>query len=160
MVNKRWFRFRSRLICSFQLQLQLNGTRARGRGGRRERGPEKWLILKEQRALFTQLQPPPHSHSPLSILRPPTQHAPSLLSPAPAERLTHADEKGSSVKGQRRAATPGMPAPVQSNKAGCPPVSGCTGGRTGPFLPLIASLGPRRYSSNDGWDRGGSPMRE
>lgn len=33
----------------------------------------------------------------LSLVLP---HPPSLCSPAPAERLTRADEKGSSVKGQ------------------------------------------------------------
>lgn len=71
----------------------------------RERGREKkWLILKEQRALFTQLQARPSSLLPhlsllLSVLRF-LRRPPSLLSPAPAERLTRADEKGSSVKGQ------------------------------------------------------------
>lgn len=91
---------------------------------------KKWLILKEQCALFTQLQATPH-HYPISVLlsfpRSPAATLPLL--PAPAERLTRADEKGSSVKGQCCAATPRMPVPVQSNKAGRPPLTGCLSGK-------------------------------
>lgn len=79
---------------------------------------------------------PPHYY-PISLLLSVLRflrHPPSLLSPAPAERLTRADEKGSSVKGQGWAATPRMPEPVQSNKAGCPLVTGCLAGKTGSLL--------------------------
>lgn len=140
----------------------MNRTRGLGQGWasmqqRRERRTEKkWLILKAQCALFTQLQGPPlPSHYPISLLlsvpRSLLQHPPSLLSPAPAERLTRADEKGSSVKGQCWAATPRMPAPVQSNKAGCPPVTGCLGGKTGSFLPLCLSVHWYHYATCWWW---------
>lgn len=87
---------------------QENRTRARGRGEHLCNSTQKkWLILKEQCALFTQLQAAPSSPPHLSpafcpsLLPPPASLPPSLHSPAPAERLTRADEKGSSVKGQR-----------------------------------------------------------
>lgn len=63
-VNKRWFRFRSsRLIHTFQFQLRWTEQGLWGKGehlcSRAEKeGQKKWLILKEQRALFTQLQAP------------------------------------------------------------------------------------------------------
>lgn len=141
-----------RLIWNHYSPTQIKGTRARGRGewastwrqrGRKRARQKIWLILKEQRALSTQLQPPPPTTPSLS---PPfypsvlSDILPPSFSPAPAERLTRADEKGSSVKGQCWAATPRMPAPVQSNKAGCPPVTGCLDGRTGSVLSLCLSV--------------------
>lgn len=148
-VNKCWFRFRSSwLICTFQFQLRWTeqglGAGVSIYATTQKEGQKKWLILKEQCALFTQLQAPPAPpHCPISLLLSvprSLQHPPSLLSPAPAERLTRVDEKGRSVKGQCWAATPRMPAPVQSNKAGCPPVTSCLDGKTGSFLPLCLSV--------------------
>lgn len=82
---------------------------------------KKWLILKEQFALSHSCRPPTIPSPPLPTPPPP--------SPAPPERLTRADEKGSSLKGQSRASTPGMPAAVLSNKAGYP-VTACLGVET------------------------------
>lgn len=125
----------------------------------RKRDRKKNLILKEQSALFTQLQATPSLLPHLSpTFCPSFSPTSSLLSPlAPAERLTRADEKGSSVKGQCWAATPRMPAPVQSNKAGCPPVTGCLGGKKKNGLAaaslLICSLEPIGYFPTMGWSR-------
>lgn len=160
LVNKCWFRLRScRLICTFQFQVRWT-EQGLGAGvsiyatAQRKRDRKKWLILKEQCTFHTAADDPPPplppSHYPISLLlsvpRSP-QHPPSLLSPAPAERLTRADEKGSAVKGQCWAATPRKPAPVQSNKAGCPPVTGCLGGKNRmiPACLLIGSLVPLCY---------------
>lgn len=151
--KKQWFWFGpSRLICTFQFQLKGKeqglgaGVSIRAIVQRKGEG-KKWLILKEQCALFTQLQPPPSITSPLLSyflslvpLHPPS--TPTLpCSLAPAERLTRAHEKGSSVKGQCWAATPRMPPPVQSNKAGCPLLTGCLGERNWIILAcLLISL--------------------
>lgn len=157
LINKRWFRFRSsRLICTFQFQLTWT-EQGLGAGlsiyatAHRKRDRKKWLILKEQCALFTQLQATPSSLPHLSPTFCPTFSPTSSLPPvpAPAERLTRADEKGSPVKGQCWAATPRMPAPVQSNKAGCPPLTGCPGGKSGSFLPLILSLHWYHYATSN-----------
>lgn len=148
LISKRWFRFRSsRLICTFQFQLRWTEQGAWGRGehlcSAEKEGQKKMAYLERAVCTFhTAAGPPPPLLTTTPSLSPPfcPSFSPSLLSPAPAERLTRADEKGSSVKGQCWAATPRMPAPVQSNKAGCPPVTGCLGGKTGSFLPLCLSV--------------------
>lgn len=74
-------------------------------------------------------------------------HSPSPCSLAPAEHLTRAHEKGSTLKGRCWAATPRMPAPVQSNKAGCLPLTGCLEGKTGSFLPVSSSVSGYFYNT-------------
>lgn len=113
LKKKLWFWLGpSRLICTFQFQLkrkeQMLGAGVSIHAIVQRMGDgKKWLILKEQCALFTQLQPPSITSPFLSYflslvpLHPPTTHPPTLpCSLAPAERLTRAHEKGSSVKGQ------------------------------------------------------------
>lgn len=155
MLNKCRFLFGSgRLIWNHYSRLRLT-EQEHGAGvsiyaaAKRERDRKYGLSWKSSVHFLHSCNlhlPPPHLSPPFypSVL---SDILPPLLSPAPAERLTRADEKGSSVKGQRWAATPRMPAPVQSNKAGCPPITGCLDGKTGSLLPLRLSLHWYQYAT-------------